>query len=396
MTFKCTKCNMKFSTQYHLNLHVNKQTPCNIILKCSRCDQIFTRQITLDKHMARKNPCKSLEQKKSDKVANITTKKELKLLDLANKIELEKIKAENKQNNARIKKESKENEAQLEQAKKENDARIKKELKQLDIKAKVDIIAAKVAAKAAAKQQDLENKQKLKELDIEKVRLVEEARTARKMLTVKAINYKIDLEAHQLKNQQITKSQEIQARIINYGTKLIEPMDMIFSEFDLEKFYGKIYSSIDFKALFLEYDTLHDIIAHILKLLLNNDNYQNKRCLFYFTEDEQFYSTYFDINKMFIQTSFKDVYAGLYMRIDEICRTLVISGPAFFKFTNGENEIDITKKFERFSKEYNIFKRSKPHARLVITYFTTQRDILLETFMKSFENALSKIIMTNL
>lgn len=34
----------------------------------------------------------------------------------------------------------------------------------------------------------------------------------------------------QLKNQQIAKSQEIQNRIIAHGTKLIEPMNMIFSD----------------------------------------------------------------------------------------------------------------------------------------------------------------------
>jgi uncharacterized C2H2 Zn-finger protein len=343
----CGKCNKVFSSPFRLEQHKNKIISCDTIIQCIRCKKIFSTQITLTNHINKQNPCLSNE----DKNQKINSAKELKLMDIA----------------------------------------AKKELKELDIKAKEIMIAAK----AAAKQRDMENKQKLKELDIEKARLIEEARTTRKMLTVKSINSKIDFDNMQVKNQQIAKSQQLQDRIIARGNKLIEPMDMIFSEVDLEKFYGKIYSSIDFNALFLEYDTLHDIIVHILKLLLNNENYQNKRCVFYFEEDEQFYSTYFDINKMFIQTSFADIYAGLYMRIDEICRTLVVSGPIFFKFNDGKSDA-IIKKFERFSNEYTVFKRSKPQTHLAIALAPTQRDILLETFMKSFENALSNIVMTSL
>jgi hypothetical protein len=327
--------------------------------------------------MNRKNPCKSADEIKTTTSAEIIVIKEIKSIDIANKIKLEQIKDENRAKEIDRKKAIKE-QIQIQ--------------KQLEIEAKKEMIAAK----ERAKQQDLENKKILKELDLKKFQLIEEAKTNRKQLTVKAINSKIDLELLQIKNQQMAKAAELDARIANRGRQLIAPSNMNFCEVDLEKFYGIIYRDLDFKQLFLKYDSLHEVIAHILQLLLNNEKFQNNRCLFYFNETEQFYSICFDITKRFIETSFTEVYNALYTRIEEICRTLVISGKHFFKFTDGESEEFIDKKFEKFNDEYIIFKKSKPMATLAIAATPSEPDVMLEIFMKSFEKALGNIVSINL
>jgi uncharacterized Zn-finger protein len=57
--FKCTKCGKSFTSQYNLNIHINKKAPCVLdentddYIKCEFCNVGFSAKSSLNRHIDR-------------------------------------------------------------------------------------------------------------------------------------------------------------------------------------------------------------------------------------------------------------------------------------------------------------------------------------------------------
>lgn len=72
----CKRCGLICSSDYNLNLHLNKEIPCTSDIKCQRCNQVFANKRNLNSHMNKKFPCVAVNQPSS---SNSIAELELKL-----------------------------------------------------------------------------------------------------------------------------------------------------------------------------------------------------------------------------------------------------------------------------------------------------------------------------
>jgi hypothetical protein len=61
MSHICNLCNNIFLTNQNLTRHLNRKSPCNLIIKCENCLNEFKTKRNLIKHLNRKNKCKSID-----------------------------------------------------------------------------------------------------------------------------------------------------------------------------------------------------------------------------------------------------------------------------------------------------------------------------------------------
>ncbi len=106
MKYKCPKCKSKFISQYLLDKHLNRETPCDIKIKCDKCDKEFQNKFILEKHLKRKNPCVRIIRETVSRIEIIEAEKkaklEIEMLKHKNKMELEQIKTERKERTTTI------------------------------------------------------------------------------------------------------------------------------------------------------------------------------------------------------------------------------------------------------------------------------------------------------
>ncbi len=99
---ECIKCKRLFSNNYLLRRHLNKKTPCDVVLTCDRCLKTFKEKWLYIQHQNRKTPCsvasedaqhKELMQLETDcklKIINATKEATLAVKDMDLLIEKER------------------------------------------------------------------------------------------------------------------------------------------------------------------------------------------------------------------------------------------------------------------------------------------------------------------
>lgn len=102
MTLLCINCNKVFTSTYNYDRHINRKTPCNMLLQCVRCDKIFKYQREFDTHTNRKFPCKMTPDNIMREEHEKDRKLQIQLSEEKNKVLLaiadEKIKIANEKN----------------------------------------------------------------------------------------------------------------------------------------------------------------------------------------------------------------------------------------------------------------------------------------------------------
>ncbi len=281
MKYKCSKCNSKFSSEYLLNKHMNKKTPCTEKIQCNICGLEFKGEIYLERHKNRKTPCVKNQEKipQTTVVINNDEKQKTRL-----KIEKEKTK-------------QLELKLELKLKEKEMEIQAQKELKLLEIEAL-----------------KLRNESRIKE---------EELKTERKEKTVHTIN---------------------NTQIINIQNNFIQNMEEKYAKDDkvvcldtsrlrkFQKYVGdKINSHEDNELniyLFNTSKSSRDFIITIFKSIFNNEKFPKMRFLFYNKELDRFYGIFKNLDnrevrqidyEKYIDVLFKPILIQLCDNMKEYC-----------------------------------------------------------------------------
>lgn len=251
MKYKCLKCNNKFSSEYMLNKHMNKQVPCDIKIECDKCGLSFTSKIYLERHKNRKTPCiKNMEVTINIPQVSKSDEKQ------KNRLKIEKEKT--KQLELKLKEKTMEIEAQ-------------KELKLLEIEAL-----------------KLRNDSRLKE---------EEMKTERKEKTTHIIN----------NQQNITIQNNF---VLNIQNKYVTDYVIAIESEEFKEYENDIYKiAIDKKLLFNRYlfDTsknINEFISIFLRLLFNCESKIDYKNMFYSRD----LNAFFGIFKILIEGNEKECY----------------------------------------------------------------------------------------
>lgn len=266
MTLNCTKCKEKFTNKYHLNRHINRKTPCDVVLQCTRCTKIFDNKRDLDKHTARKFPCKEyIVNTKSIIEIELEIEKEKTIRmnsKIINKIELENVRNMNALNLMNAKKE-KETEQKLILLNAE---------KEKDTEQKIILLNAK-------KEKDLAKTKQLLE--------VEAAKLKRKELTVKIANE----NAAQAKIDNIAK---VRQEAMDYIQDYMDEYDVVpYNHFEgYEREFERMMQGFLMIAFefFTECKTFDEVNERLLKMFLKSEISPKNRKFFYVPTLKEYYS----------------------------------------------------------------------------------------------------------
>lgn len=229
MKYKCYKCKKRFTSEYLLNKHLNKTISCDVVLKCNKCEKKFETSFLLNRHLSRKTPCNNITE-------NI----------LSNNMILLKIE-----------------EAKIEQEKEKT----KRELEKLKIKKEI------IETQSQFKQKEIELKT-AKSLEIEKAKTYRKEKTASIINNINNQNIKIEVTNH-INNM--------------FDAKIVVNSDRFKSK-DVSHLFDIIKNEKKMEQLCKDNKSLTNLLANIIKIAYNNDNFPESRYFISDKENEQFLS----------------------------------------------------------------------------------------------------------
>lgn len=241
MIYSCEKCSKVFKSNYLLDKHLNRKTPCDIILQCSKCNKMFATTRLLTNHLDRKTSCM---------VAII----DINLSKLELKLEIEKEKT-----------------LQIsEKALMQTDLINKRAI------AQADLISKRLSAKIFTKDKDLEK---------------EYLKTKRKEITAQIVNEKIlaDRKLAEYKHLDYLRIKEEEA--FKYVESRILTNEVVFDINELSHLLMHLIRNniLDVKKVFEEFTTIEECSTALLQVIFNNDEYPQFKSLFYFLEIDKYF-----------------------------------------------------------------------------------------------------------
>ncbi len=242
VSFTCDNCKKTFNRKINYDRHINKKVPCGNIehYECQRCHKEFNKYSNYQQHLNRKNKC-SINSRQRNKT----------------NIELEREKT--RQEEAKIEQEREKT--------RQEEIKMQKEIEKLKLKKEI------MEKESENKKEEIELR-RLKNLEIEQVK------TDRKEKTASIIN--------NINNQNIKI--EVTNNINNiFDAKIVINSDK-FKTKDVSHLFDIIQNERKMEQLCKDNKSLTNLLANIIKIAYNNDNFPESRYFISDKESEHFLS----------------------------------------------------------------------------------------------------------
>lgn len=266
MAVRCNKCHSIFTSEYHLDKHINKNIPCDVILACEKCDKVFKSQYNLNSHKKRKTPCKP---KVVDEISKLSVKLEITKLKATTALELEREKT--------------------------NQIKLRKDIKNEEAKNKViiinnkkdtalEIINAKMEAERFIINAQEKKEKSIIDAEINKAFLKEQEKTKRKEITAVIANKNATQAA-------IDKVNTIRAEGLAFIEEYIPINEIPFSyKGVVDKFIDLISTEVvDIIKIYQNSENIGELNKRLFNVFLNNKIYPQYRNIFYFVALQEYY-----------------------------------------------------------------------------------------------------------